>query len=101
MSRGRTVVLPTFCHLPDLTLHRQVGDWILEQYPGSKVHVLSLPEVSYDQSVDIMAETDVLISSPGSDIMTGVYLRKVRGERVKMDLGSINSGILTYGLLLP
>ena len=33
------------------------------------------PQVTYDESVRLLAGTDVLISSPGSDLMSGIYLR--------------------------
>lgn len=31
--------------------------------------------MTYDESVRLLAGTDVLISSPGSDLMSGIYLR--------------------------
>ena len=40
-------------------------------------------KVTYNESVELIASTVVLISSPaGSDLMSGIYLRKVSSGRV-------------------
>ena len=39
-------------------------------------YAYSVCQVTYSESVAILAETDVLISSPGSDLMGGIYLKR-------------------------
>jgi hypothetical protein len=55
-----------------------VGEWIKEKYPEYIVNTVTLSDYdNYTRVIELMANTNVLISSPGSDIAQSIlYLQK-------------------------
>lgn len=52
----------------------EIADWCHAAFPGASVRVMYLSQVSIPDQMRTVSNTDVLISSPGSDLMAAVYL---------------------------
>lgn len=63
-------------HLHGLRNGAEIVSMLRKDYPSLSTNLLILSnESTYLQTSEVFANTDILISSPGSDLMNGVYMR--------------------------
>jgi hypothetical protein len=53
----------------------EVGGWVQQLYPKAHVNVVEVPKLSQRELLQLVTDTDILIASPGSDLMTAIHLQ--------------------------
>ena len=68
-----------------------LGTWASAYFPRSIVRSIILTNMSFVEQLKLMEETDVLVKSPGSDVMNAVFLKPFSALVILPEVSDLNA----------